>query len=248
VLVVSREGEIESLFTVCINEKGAFVQVHIPGGIITVPYTAFVEGLSKIHETLKQPVLTKFPADFSIESLWSQKIVNLTAPSRYKWETPPEERVGDSEDERPEETDEEGAEVEENRGKNRDEDGGKERDREEESEKEEKREEKSALLQQIIDFAEKQEGEVSLEQAYEAFKDFSRPSVRSAFSRLQRRGVLERVGKGVYRVKKEERHAGAGQENTRKGAFHPSQMQCPTKMKNGEFWGRTNDIFRQTLP
>ena len=63
VLVVSREGEIESLFTVCINEKGAFVQVHIPGGIITVPYTAFVEGLSKIHETLKQPVLTKFPKE-----------------------------------------------------------------------------------------------------------------------------------------------------------------------------------------
>jgi len=198
VLVVSKEEEVESLFTLCIGEKEFFVRVHIPGGEIKIPYTAFVEGISRIGEVLKQPVLSKFPSDLSIEALWREEMASL-APDENKVtkkrEASPSEAV---EEAKREGRDGKSAELEQEREPA--ERGDESEDPEQTPERDRTQTHAPTLLQRIIDFAEGKE-EVALESAYEFFADCPKSSVRSAFSKLQKKGVRERIGKGTYRFR-----------------------------------------------
>ena len=230
VLVVSKEEEVESLFTLCIGEKEFFVRVHIPGGEIKIPYTAFVEGISRIGEVLKQPVLSKFPSDLSIEALWREEIASLApdenkvtkkseeskeSEESEKGEASPSEAVGEA---KGEERDGKSAELEQ--GREPAERGDESEDPEQTPEREDKTQTHApTLLQRIIDFAEGKE-EVALESAYEFFADCPKSSVRSAFSKLQKKGVLERIGKGTYRfrVKKKENENEDEDEREERGA------------------------------
>ena len=215
VLVVSREEEVESLFTLCIGEREFFVRVHIPGGEIKIPYIAFVEGISRINEVLKQPVLSKFPSDLNIEALWREGIASLTpdenkevtkkSEESEEREAAPSEAV---EEAKREERDGKSAEVgqEKEPAEREQERQDKSKSLEQTSEGEDRGEDRNdriqtqapTLLQKVIDFAEGKE-KVALESAYEFFADYPRSSVRSAFSKLQKKGVLERIGKGTYR-------------------------------------------------